>query len=112
MTTYTKLRDESWGLRVEGRPAPGQKVTVTKKNGEQKTETIGKVLWQGPDVALCTIYRDTEHPAEVERHIQPGYRNYGRPRRGRTCSCDADCCRGGCHCDDHCVCRGGNIYDC
>jgi hypothetical protein len=34
------------------------------------------------------------------------------PRRGRECSCDDDCCSHGCHCDSHCVCRGGNIFDC
>ena len=33
-------------------------------------------------------------------------------RRRRTCDCtDPDCCNP-CMCEPHCVCRGGNIYDC
>jgi hypothetical protein len=30
----------------------------------------------------------------------------------RGCTCTGDCCRPRCHCDSHCNCRGGPIYDC
>lgn len=57
MTTYTKLRDGSWGLRVNSGQTvkSGQSVTVTKKSGETKAETVGKVLWTGNGVTLATI---------------------------------------------------------
>jgi hypothetical protein len=56
-TTYTKLRDGSWGVRIEGpAPAAGQTVVVTKKSGESKAEKIGKVLWTSPGSGLL-LYR-------------------------------------------------------
>ena len=55
MTTYTKLRDGSWGLRGKNLTS-GQTVTVTTKAGKSKTECVGKVLWTGPDgLSLATI---------------------------------------------------------
>jgi len=105
-TTYTKLRDGSWGVRVEGpAPAAGLTVTVTKKSGETKAEKIGKVLWTGNGVSLCSI--EGSKPANGSSNGQTQ-----APRRGRSCSCTADCCRNGCRCESHCNCRGGNIYDC
>ncbi len=55
MATYSKLRNGSWGVRVEGSVSPGQSVTVTTKAGKTKTETVGKVIWQGSGVSLCSI---------------------------------------------------------
>lgn len=54
--TYAKLRDGSWGVRVTGGvPAAGTALTVRKKSGETKSETIARVLWTGDGVALCAI---------------------------------------------------------
>jgi hypothetical protein len=61
-TTYRKLRSGVWGLRVEGSTWPGAVVTVVKRSGETKTERVGRVLWAGEGVSLCTIKRD-EPPA-------------------------------------------------
>ena len=56
--TYTKLNSGDWGIRVAGASvAPGATVTVAKKSGETKTETIGAVLWTGNAVSLCSIAR-------------------------------------------------------
>lgn len=57
MTSYTKLRDGSWGLRINSGQTvtPGQTITVTKKSGDTKQETVGKVLWSGNGVTLATI---------------------------------------------------------
>lgn len=44
MNTYTKLSDGSWGVRTNEPVIPGQKITVTKKSGEIKTETIAAIL--------------------------------------------------------------------
>lgn len=48
MTTYTKLRDGSWGLRGH-RLVAGQVVEVVKRDGTTKREVVGYVLWTGPD---------------------------------------------------------------
>jgi hypothetical protein len=77
-------------------------VVVTKKSGESKAERIGKVLWTGNGLSICTIESDRATSSN----------GHAAPRRGRACSCTADCCRNGCHCESHCNCRGGNIYDC
>ncbi len=54
--TYTKLKSGDWGIRVEGsKPSEGSTITVTKKSGESKTETIAKVIWSGNGVHLCAI---------------------------------------------------------
>jgi hypothetical protein len=90
--TYTKLKDGSWGVRVQGAASAGAVVTVTKKDGSTKQETVSRVLWQGDGLSLCTI-RTTE-------------------RKSGGCGCDESCCRPRCSCDYTCNCRGGYIYDC
>lgn len=62
MTTYTKLRDGNWGVRLD-RQIPrsewhdlvGQQVAVRKKDGTCKTETIDRILWSGSGITLCSI---------------------------------------------------------
>ena len=60
--TYTKLKDDSWGIRVPAQlnPKAGTPVQVTKASGEVKSEIIDRVLWtgkakDGQEVSLCTI---------------------------------------------------------
>jgi hypothetical protein len=53
--SYTKLKSGDWGIRAEGSLAQGDRVTVTKKSGETKTEVVGQVVWTGNGVTLCTI---------------------------------------------------------
>ena len=55
MNTYTKLKSGEWGIRVQGSARVGERVTVTKKSGESKMETIGKVIWSGNGVTICAI---------------------------------------------------------
>lgn len=53
MATYTKLRDGSWGVRVEGSvPKAGTTVTVSKKDGSSKTETLARLVWSGNGISL------------------------------------------------------------
>lgn len=52
--TYTRLRDGSWGLRGAGLTA-GASVTVRRKDGQERAERVGKVLWTGDGVSLATI---------------------------------------------------------
>lgn len=97
-TTFTKLRDGSWGLRSTDTLVAGQSITVTKKSGESESKTVGRILWTGNGITLATV-------------ASSGSSSRGRSYGG--CSCDEQgCCRPRCQCDRTCNCRGGNIYDC
>lgn len=44
--TYNRLKDDTWGARIEGGPvAPGDRVTVTKRSGEKKEHTVRRVRY-------------------------------------------------------------------
>jgi len=87
MTTYTKLKNGSWGLRVQGAAAKGDKVTVTKKDGSTKVETISAVLWSGEGVTLCAIAPSA--PSSVAGAVRSAFKkpNTGRLRPGMDCPC-------------------------
>ena len=51
--TFTKLRDGSWGLRVNGSATLGDVVTVTKRSGERVQATVGRIVWSKGGVTLC-----------------------------------------------------------
>jgi DNA end-binding protein Ku len=53
-TTYVKLRDGSWGLRGAALTA-GETVTVTKRDGSTKQETVGRILATVRGFTLATI---------------------------------------------------------
>ena len=56
--SYTQLRDGSWGLKVTGEaPTEGQQLRVVRKDGQNRFETVGRVLWKDDSkgVYLCTI---------------------------------------------------------
>lgn len=81
MATYTKLRSGEWGIRVAGGAllARGATVTVIKKNGESKTETVQNKVWSGNGVALYAIQprsRDFRGPGNPE---YDGGRRGGKP---------------------------------
>lgn len=65
MSSYTKLRDGTWGVRSDTKVATGDTISVRKKDGESKLETVRAVLWTGPDsrtgrtIWLCAIERDS-----------------------------------------------------
>jgi len=90
--TYTKLKSGAWGLRIVGniRVQSGDRVTVSKKDGSRKEETVGAVLWSGDGVMLCSI-----QPAESRQGYtspafaaapaaRPAVRKY---RKGQDCPC-------------------------
>jgi hypothetical protein len=91
-TTYTKLRTGAWGVRSTDRLTVGQTVTVTKRDGSVKTETIHTIVWTGQGITLAALAPKGAAAA---------------PRGRRTgCSCgsiedsprDSDCA--GCQYDD------------
>lgn len=70
--TYTKLRDGSWGIRG-ARLTAGASVTVTKRDGTAKVETVGRILWTGPDgTCLATITASTITTASAPRRSGSG----------------------------------------
>jgi hypothetical protein len=96
MTTYTKLKDGTWGVRGKGLTT-GQIVPVTKKSGESKDETVGHILWTGPDsTQIASIQQQTT------RHYSP--KRYGRGPIDRYGDCHCDMCMSG----NECLCRYGN----
>lgn len=54
--TYTKLRDGSWGLKVNGKAFDGMDVIVTKKSGERVEENCGKVIWTDGQTSICRTF--------------------------------------------------------
>ena len=62
--TYQRLRSGEWGLRVQSESAQGGDIAVaTRKNGAATRKLIGKVVWQGQGVSLCTISDAPAPPA-------------------------------------------------
>lgn len=55
MGTFTKLRTGNWGVKLPGRARAGQEVMVQTRAGEQKRVVVGRVVWSGNDVSICTI---------------------------------------------------------
>lgn len=77
--SYTKLKTGEWGLRVQGKVTPGEKIVVTKKDGSTKEEEVGQVLWSDSTVTLASL---VPKPQEFRRRkyeceecgdiVQPG----------------------------------------
>jgi len=55
--TYAKLRSGAWGIRVTGGPVSvGETLTVTKRDGARKSESVSAVVWtDGNGTSLCAI---------------------------------------------------------
>lgn len=62
MISYTKLQDGSWGIRSTSSLVQGEQVTVTTRAGETKRETVGRVLWSGNGIWICSVAR-SDKPA-------------------------------------------------
>jgi hypothetical protein len=93
--TYSKLNTGDWGVRiVGGKPNEGERVTVTKKDGTAKAEIVGRVLWSGQGVYLCTIAPKGAAPSAPPS----GGGSFSRRRAWRPCGYPG--CRQGQHCDE------------
>jgi len=103
--TYTQLRDGSWGIRADGKLTAGATITVTKRDGTSKTETISKVLWTGADsksgrtISLCSISQYSNSSGHSHRSRGA----YGC--RDGECYCPQ--CSSGSECLCHCSCGFG-----
>jgi hypothetical protein len=61
--TPAKLRDGSWGARVQGAAAVGDVVTITTRAGKTWDARVTSVIWTGDGVALCATASLDRAPA-------------------------------------------------
>jgi len=87
IATYTKLKSGDWGIRIEGgKPESGSSITVSKRDGSSKIESIDKVLWSDGKVSLCSIAKQVQ--PEAVRAYSGGQRRGGPTgSRGRSGYC-------------------------
>lgn len=78
-TTFTKLRDGSWGVRGYGL-TEGQRVTVTKRSGETSTGTVGEIVFTATDGVTIARF-EAERAVFASRYA----------RRPRGCHTDGNC---------------------
>ena len=76
-----KLKNGSWGARVQGSVSVGDTITITTRAGKSWDARVTKVVWSGEGVAVCA----TE---SLDRPARSGStsRSYGRGR-WTGCSC-------------------------
>lgn len=59
--TPIKLRDGSWGAKVQGdNVLPGTPIRVTAKSGKWWNAVVYKVVWVGDGVAICATVTPEE----------------------------------------------------
>lgn len=64
MNSFAKLNDGSWGIRVYGSVAIGDRVQVTKKDNTTSLQTVVRVVWTGNGVSLCEIASAAKPPRD------------------------------------------------
>ena len=98
--TYAKLKDGTWGVRCAAGVQPGATVTVTKRSGESKVETVDRVLWtgvarDGRQASLVTLVA-TSRDHRTAYPVRGGA--YGGSRRRGPCGYPG--CDGRSFCDE------------
>lgn len=89
--TPTKLRNGSWGAKVQGTVRTGDTVQITARSGNSWTATVQKVVWSGEGVAIVAT-ESTDRPRS--RNYDPDrFNGYGAARGGyrRACKTDGNC---------------------
>lgn len=77
--TFKKLRDGSWGLLVNSqRVSPGDKVLTITKAGKRSYKFVGKIVWAGNGVTICTINEEGEDGPQQQ---QPSPSGKASPRQ-------------------------------
>lgn len=60
----SRLRDDSWGVRVRGEAQPGDQVEVKTRSGKSWQSTVESIVWSGTDretggpITLCRMEGD------------------------------------------------------
>ena len=92
MNSFTKLKNGAWGVKAEGTVKVGDKISVTKKDGESRTVTVSKVVWTGKSqwdennrtISLCEIEDEKKKAAAPKK--QAAAASAESAKRGRfTC---------------------------
>lgn len=66
-TTYLRLKSGQWALRGAGL-REGETVTVERRDGSRKTETVGRIIWEGSGVTVAQIEKEPRYaPGEQLR---------------------------------------------
>lgn len=96
--TYTKLRSGDWGIRVVGdKPSVGMTISVKKRSGDAKSETVDKVIWSGTDdktgakIHLCAIAKKAAQASADGYycgHICPVNKHRCSPKYGPCHDCE------------------------
>jgi hypothetical protein len=87
MNTYSKLRDDSWGIRCTTEVKPGDVVLVEKRDGTKKNEVVKTIVWQGQGVWLCSVEPKAKSATETTPAMAQTSlpRTSGRPAGWRPC---------------------------
>lgn len=83
--TFTKLRDGSWGIKVEQitKPNVGDIISVSKKDGTTSNVAISKVLWSNSNAYLCAIEsQEKTYKTKSSNSSNSNLRNLYRRRYG------------------------------
>lgn len=75
--TPAKLRDGTWGARVQGTARRGQQITITTRRGKSWDATVQRVLWSGDGVTLVAT--------------ASGVSTHSHGRRRSRCGCRCGC---------------------
>jgi hypothetical protein len=94
----TKLRNGTWGARVQGSPAKGDVVTIRTATGKEWTAVIETVLWTDGTVSICATRSTDRQPAVSPGASRVGsYRSIGARTQARQratgwtgCSCGSN----------------------
>ena len=73
--SYSKLKSGEWGIRSTKEIKAGDKVTVTKKDGETRVETVKNIVWSGDGVWIAGVVK-ADKPAADDSDSVSGSDDY------------------------------------
>ena len=84
-THFSKLKDDSWGVRTFQEFKPGETVKVETKSGQIQTRRLKAIQWQGQDrdthkhVWLWSVYDRDEKAAAAKEESAPAAESAQEP---------------------------------
>lgn len=71
-----KLRDGSWGARVQGTPRSGDTIRVTTRGGKSWESVVDKVIWTDRKVSIVSV-ESRKRSSSSRSSRPPARRSYG-----------------------------------